>query len=278
MRKRIAALGVAGLAGTTIVLWPPLASAQQSARAYVTEGAEGSQNPVLSDVFYQAGAGERNDVTIATGADDTKIVIDDTVPIEAGQNCAHPDEADLTRVICTVETTDPKRIHLKVTLGDLNDTLDSRAPGKPHVEGGPGDDVLDAASTTPGETSGILGGLGNDTLSGANNLYGEEGDDTIDGTIGYDNILGGQGADTIHSSGGYDVIYGDDAVFRGGGDDEIYAAGGDDLVYGEGGDDAIFGDDGVDWLYGDDGDDTVRGGPGEDLVEGGPGNDDESQD
>ncbi|MGP3970703.1 calcium-binding protein [Streptomyces sp. 6N223] len=266
------------MAGTTIALWPPPASAQQGARAHVEEGAEGSQNPVLSDVIYEAGSGEKNDVTIAAGANDTELVIDDVVPIEAGQNCVHPDEADLTRVICTVETTDPKLVHLDVTLGDLNDTLESRAPGKPHVEGGPGDDVLDAASTTKGETAGILGGPGNDTLSGANNLYGGEGDDTITGTIGYDTILGGPGSDTIQSSGGFDVIYGEDATFRGSGDDEIHAGGGDDLVYGEGGADTIHGDDGVDWLYGDDGDDELHGGPGEDLIDGGPGDDDESQD
>jgi serralysin len=275
LRKNLAALGVATLAGASIALWPPPASAQQGARAYVEEG---SLDTALSDVVYVAGSGEKNEVTATAGANASVFVIDDVVPIEAGQNCTHPDEADLTRVTCTVETTDQKIMNLDVVLGDMDDTLDARAPGKPHGEGGPGDDVLYAKSTTTGESSGLLGGPVDDTLSGATNLYGDGGADTITGTEGYDTILGGPGPDLIKSSGGFDVIYGDDSTFSGGGADEIHAQGGDDLVYGEGGDDRIHGDDGEDTLFGDDGDDALHGGPGDDQIDGGPGDDDENQD
>jgi serralysin len=275
MRKYVTALGVATLAGTSIALWPALASAQQGARAYVEEGA---LNPALSDVVYEAGSGETNDVNVTTGANDSEFVIDDIVPIEAGQNCIYPDEADTTRVTCTVETTDPNLMDLDITLGDMDDTLNARSPGEQHGEGGPGDDVLDATSTTTGQSAGLLGGAGNDTLSGANNLYGDEGDDTITGTSGYDTVLGGQGSDTIHTHGGYDLIYGEDSYFSGGQDDEIHAGAGEDVVYGEGGEDVVYGDDGDDTLYGDGGEDELHGGPGNDQIDGGPGNDDESQD
>jgi Ca2+-binding RTX toxin-like protein len=275
MRKYVTALGVATLAGTSLALWSAPASAQQGARAYVEEGA---LNAALSDVVYEAGSGEKNEVTVTTGANDTEFVIDDVVPIEAGQNCTHPDEADLTRVTCTVETTDPNLMDLDVSLGDLDDTLDARSPGEQHGEGGPGDDVLDATSTTTGQSAGLLGGEGNDTLSGANNLYGDEGDDTITGTTGYDTVLGGPGSDTIHSHGGYDVIYGEDSYFSDGEADEIHAGGGDDLVYGEAGDDLVYGDDGDDTLFGDDGADELHGGPGTDQIDGGAGDDEENQD
>jgi serralysin len=275
MRKYVTALGVATLAGTSIALWPAPASAQQGARAYVEEGA---LDPALSDVVYEAGAGEINDVSVTSGANNSEFVIDDVVPIEAGQNCIYPNEADSTRVICTVETTDPDLMDLDITLGDMDDTLDARSPGEQHGEGGPGDDVLAATSTTTGQSAGLLGGAGNDTLSGANNLYGDDGDDTITGTSGYDTILGGWGSDTIHAQGGYDVIYGEESYFSGGQDDEIHAGGGDDLVFGEGGDDLVNGDDGTDTLSGDHGGDELNGGPGNDQINGGPGNDDESQD
>ncbi|MGP3969707.1 calcium-binding protein [Streptomyces sp. 6N223] len=196
--------------------------------SYVEEGA---LNAALPDVVYVAGSGETNEVTVATGANDTEFVIDDTIPIEAGQNCTHPDAADLTRVTCTVETTDPNLMNLDVTLGDMDDTLDARSPEEQHAEGGPGNDVLDATSTTTGQAAGLLGG---------------------------------PGSDTIHSHGGYDVIYGEDSYFGDGQADEIHAGGGDDLVYGEGGDDVIHGDDGDDTLYGGSGTDQIDGGPGTD--------------
>jgi serralysin len=265
MRKQLTALGVAALAGTGIALWPAPASAQQGAEAHVDDG-PGSQP--LTYVVYEAGDGEANDVTVTNGADPADYVIDDVVPIEAGEGCTHPDEGDLTRVTCTVPAERVDSAFLDVALGDMDDVIDARTAGEQDVSGGTGDDQLTAASGSSGATHSTFleGGDGDDTLTGGNNASGDAGQDTITGTEGPDTVTGGLGRDTIVTGAGYDVVYGDMGGPEdiGGQSDEIRAGSGNDSLYGEDGDDD---------LYGDDGDDTVSGGPGGDRLTGGSGND-----
>ena len=94
----------------------------------------------------------------------------------------------------------------------------------------------------------------NDTLEGsdiANNIYGNGGDDWIDGFGGDDNLHGGSGVDQILGRTGNDTIYG--------GDDR-------DFLYGHEGDDKIYGQNGDDLLYSGLGADYLDGGSGRDMA------------
>ena len=89
------------------------------------------------------------------------------------------------------------------------------------------------------------------TLGGADNVFAEEGDDTIYGGAGDDWLVGGEGADTIE--GGADA----------------------DWIDGGEGDDTLKGDAGEDKIDGGEGDDTITGGAGADrfVFNSGDGND-----
>ncbi|HMP80127.1 MAG TPA: calcium-binding protein, partial [Pirellulaceae bacterium] len=85
--------------------------------------------------------------------------------------------------------------------------------------------------------------------AGADELYGEEGDDTIYGGLGNDTIYAGEG------------------------DDRVWGGAGNDFIDGGPGDDEIYGEDGNDVIFGGPGNDRLHGGNGNDLLDGGPGND-----
>jgi Ca2+-binding RTX toxin-like protein len=216
------------------------------ARAYIGEGGW---------VRYTAGTGEANEVTITNGANATVIVVDDVVPIEAGEGCTHPDEADPTRVTCAHSGSGSGQ--LIAELGDMNDAIDVRTESYSFVLAGPGDDVL------TGTDGSFRGEEGNDTLSGSTYQWGGDGHDTLTGTEGDDTLYGDWGRDTIRGHGGDDLVYGH------GSDDEIRAGAGNDSVYGG---------NGADTIYGGSGDDTLDGGRLTDTIVGGPGNDEIHQD
>jgi serralysin len=252
----LAALEVAVLTGAGITLWATSpASAQQAAA--IAEAPYGIQ------VTYTAGQGEANDVTITNGAMDDEYVIDDIVPIQAGEGCTHPDESDATRVTCTLTTQpdDPDRA-VEVFLGDMDDALDAGATEYQLVYGGPGDDVLIDAGA-PLIYNDFFGEDGDDTISGAKRQIGGGGNDTLTGT-GHGDWLNGQW--------GHDTILGE------GGDDDIRGAAGDDELHGGDGNDLVHGDAGVDTIYGDAGDDVLYGGQETDQIDGGPGNNEIHQD
>jgi VCBS repeat-containing protein len=98
----------------------------------------------------------------------------------------------------------------------------------------------------------ILGGNGNDTLTGTN------GNTLISGGNGNDKVLGGSGADTIDGGNGNDTITAGDGI---------------DLVTGGNGNDSIDGGAGKDILDGGLGNDTLIGGAGDDLLTGNLGDD-----
>ncbi|WP_422923833.1 calcium-binding protein [Singulisphaera sp. PoT] len=162
------------------------------------------------------------------------------------------------------------------------------------------------------------GGSGNDILSGATRILGGVGNDTLTGTEFADTILGGQGADTILGLGGSDLLLGDavgtgvgssplltpifqilnpdpaggaaDDIHGGEGDDTINGGAGGDTLKGGAGNDTIgivnvpgvglFSEPGNDLIYGDgveedatDGNDLINSGDGNDKVHAGGGND-----
>ena len=123
----------------------------------------------------------------------------------------------------------------------------------------------------------LAAGIGNDTLSGLGGvdwLYGDAGNDSLDGGTETDALWGGIGADTLIGGDGGDGLQGEagnDSLYGGNGVDWMY--GGDDQDRLEGGNDtdALFGQFGNDSLYGDNGGDNLDGGYGNDVLYGGQG-------
>jgi Ca2+-binding RTX toxin-like protein len=112
----------------------------------------------------------------------------------------------------------------------------------------------------------------------ADEIYGYEGDDTLDGGVGYshDMLAGGSGQDSLFGRAGDDTLFGEagnDKLFGGDGNDKMWGGTGDDWMTGENGDDQMVGDDGIDTLFGGDGNDKMWGGAGADNLSGGNGND-----
>jgi Ca2+-binding RTX toxin-like protein len=111
------------------------------------------------------------------------------------------------------------------------------------------------------EVERVVGGSGNDVISGssaANVLEGRAGDDRLTGLGGDDGLIGSDGEENADGGDGNDVIAGD------AGEDDL--AGGDGL-------DTIDGGAGSDTLQGQSGDDDLAGGAGGDTIRGGDGND-----
>lgn len=89
----------------------------------------------------------------------------------------------------------------------------------------------------------------------------------VDGTIGDDRLV---------TTGINEEVYGldgNDTVEAGGGNDGVFGGAGNDTLRGESGDDVMTGDAGADVLEGGDGKDQIEGGDGADRLTGGKGND-----
>jgi Ca2+-binding RTX toxin-like protein len=136
------------------------------------------------------------------------------------------------------------------------------------LDGGAGDDVLDASRATRSVT--LIGGAGNDILLGGRGndlLIGGDGCDILRGGCGDDTLLGGAGMDLLEGGWGNDVLCG------GEGSDLILGMNGNDVLSGDAGDDILLGGNGNDTLMGGDGNDILSGGNGNDSLAGGAGND-----
>ena len=104
-----------------------------------------------------------------------------------------------------------------------------------------------------------IGTFFNDTI------YGEKGDNTLQGWSGNDLIFGGLGDDLILGQDGNDELQG------GLGDDNLQGGDGADLMAGQDGNDRLFGQSGNDQLQGGAGLDIFKGGSGNDTLYGGSG-------
>src|SRR5207248_6943086 len=108
----------------------------------------------------------------------------------------------------------------------------------------------------------LTGGGGNDEL------FGDRGNDVIDGGDDSDVLYGGPGNDTLRERRfGFDTLYG------GPGDDVLAGGRANDNLYGGTGNDILYGGSGSDHLYGGPGNDTLYGGPNRDYFDCGPGDD-----
>ena len=130
------------------------------------------------------------------------------------------------------------------------------------IQGGPGNDVLSAAGIDPGEVRLVFDG--------------EEGNDTITGSIAWDTISGGGGDDVVDAGAGRDTVHGgdgDDSLSGGDDDDLITGGAGFDTLNGDADDDVLFGNADRDMLIGGSGNDTLSGGADRDTLNGKSGDD-----
>jgi len=145
------------------------------------------------------------------------------------------------------------------------------------LDGGAGDDILDASRATRSVT--LIGGAGNDILLGGRGndlLVGGDGYDILIGGCGDDTLLGGAGMDILAGGLGNDVLCGgegSDLILGMNGNDVLSGDAGDDILLGGNGNDTLMGGDGNDILMGDNGNDVLQGDAGNDILSGGNGND-----
>jgi Ca2+-binding RTX toxin-like protein len=126
------------------------------------------------------------------------------------------------------------------------------------------------APNPDGGNDSLFGNRGNDIING------DIGDDSIDGGDGRDLLLGGDGDDRIFGRDGNDTLLGqsgDDELDGGDGGDRLIGEAGDDILSGGSGSDGLVGGSGNDSLQGGDGDDVLDGGDGVDVLEANAGND-----
>ncbi|MDX3851977.1 calcium-binding protein [Streptomyces sp. AK02-01A] len=242
-----------------------------------------------SELWYKGAAGQTNNLTVSTEfeergpweyyyvitfRDQGDITIDPSVATT--DECAYPSETDHTVVQCATEVPlgSDDSDNYDVDLGDGDDTATVNADSSAYssIHGGPGDDVLQGSAADV-----LYGDDGNDRLDGGGGVwsvgpYGGPGDDTI--TDCATDCWGGAGNDSL--TGGTDPtdnhLYGDD------GNDVIHGLSDADFIYGGLGHDTLYGDEGNDTIYGDSGNDTLYGGQGTDTLSGGPGIDKVYQD
>jgi Ca2+-binding RTX toxin-like protein len=232
------------------------------------------------ELSYTAAAGQTNHVTVTesyTSDTDLTYVIDDVVPISAGDGCNHPDSADDTKVSCTVVTVDSQSPYnsLIMDLADSDDSLafhnnSDQAFYTNGIDLGAGDDELSDISGVDANI--VSGGVGDDTITvgEAGLAFGDEGNDTLygvgdgaiaDGGAGNDVLRGSAGDQDLQGNDGHDKLYGGDDG------DHMQGGRGNDVMYGEGGPDFMWGNTGDDELYGGEGTDTLSGGAGTNIVE-----------
>ncbi len=110
-----------------------------------------------------------------------------------------------------------------------------------------GNDTLDGGS----QPDYIFGGLGNDNIIGDSN--------SLLLVMSVDFVSGGDGADTINGGNGLDVIFGGNGNDNIKGDDEVFDQISPDVILGGAGDDTIDGGAATDLIVGGDGADTLQG-------------------
>ncbi|GLY14922.1 hypothetical protein LWF15_21600 [Kineosporia rhizophila] len=236
------------------------------------------------NLFTYEGGDLRNQAEVVLSLSEDRSVytyeVDDVVDIKAGTNCAHPDSADLTKVVCEIENvvggTTSDWPSGQISFGAGNDTVEFTNRTTTYFNAISLDAGNDTYTGSPLRDAVVSGNEGTDTLNigGGGEGHGDEGNDLItlvagramaSGGDGEDEIQGGVGGDSLHGGADDDVIYGND------GDDLIYGDQGNDFLYGGREHDEIYGNSGDDTIFGNSGNDTISGGPGTDTISGGTG-------
>jgi hypothetical protein len=138
------------------------------------------------EITYTAASGERNAVRLTADPSGAVVIVDTGAAITVG-----PADASAVGARCTVSDdghqarcTPVLPPVVSVAVGDADDTASIGVRGS--IDGGPGDDVLDASA----DAVVLRGGAGSDRLTGG------DGAQTLDGGPGPDTIAGGPGIDT----------------------------------------------------------------------------------
>jgi Ca2+-binding RTX toxin-like protein len=165
------------------------------------------------------------------------------------------------------ETTHNSIAAVDVNINGTDHFYDKTEIQRINVMAGAGNDkVLDNTSIN----SYIFGDVGNDTLQGGS------GNDTLTGAGGKNILFGGAGNDRLNGSSGFDQLFGeagDDRLYGNGGNDILNGGPGKDHLFGGDGDDILIGGTGNDHLMGEAGNDTLTGNAGADVLDGGTGTD-----
>ncbi|AYN40369.1 calcium-binding protein [Streptomyces dangxiongensis] len=280
VRTLALALGTAAALAVPCALTGSAAAAVPVSTRTAVPPATAEVNRYGWQLAYTAAPGQTNRAAVTAsrtgGGAGITYVIDDVVPIGAGDGCAHPDAADHTKVSCTVtaeESQDPYAA-LTMDLGDRDDTVAyANHTGQVYcfaeISLGAGDDRLTDSGRLDGND--VSGGAGDDTLTvgEAGLAFGGDGDDTVHANGDLVIARGGRGDDVLRGGAGGQDLSGDDGtdtLYGGTGTDTLYGGRGDDVLYGGAGDDRLYGNSGNDRLYGGTGRDTLSGGPGRDVV------------
>jgi Ca2+-binding RTX toxin-like protein len=141
----------------------------------------------------------------------------------------------------TIEVDAGVSVNFVIEGGEGNDVIDALGSGDNRIAGGAGNDVIQVGSGN----NYVEGGAGDDTITvlgeGRNVLYGGAGDDAISGGQGIDYIDGGAGDDSIDGVAGQNILIGgqgSNVINTGIGDSRVYA-GNDTTVVNNGGNDVI---------------------------------------
>jgi Ca2+-binding RTX toxin-like protein len=170
--------------------------------------------------------------------------------------------------------------------GSGTDTLDysgETAGVVANLDTGSGTDGSGADETYYGDIENLVGGSGNDRLTGNyynNRIEGGAGDDTLDGGFGDDTLVGGSGKDMASYASDFfgttiDLVEGTASGWQGSdtlvGIENAEGGQGSDNITGNDGDNLLIGNGGNDTLSGGLGNDTLRGGLGTNTLDGGDG-------
>jgi hypothetical protein len=253
----------------TLMLLVALASPAAAATVSV-EVVNPPQNPKYQEapyatVIYTAAPGEANVVEIGEDAAGAIVLTESSgAPLTAHSGCH---QQAPSAVVCPVVRGGlPQYRGVVASLRDGDDRLTSRTITQAY------------------------GGEGNDVLSGFGTLYGEAGDDVLDGSERNDELRGGDGDDRLSGGAGDDNLHdegGDDALDGGEGKDTLTAHSARgftvDLALGvaaEGlsrdtvaGFERVLGGDGADTLLGSERGEELSGGAGDDVLDGRGGDD-----
>jgi Ca2+-binding RTX toxin-like protein len=136
-----------------------------------------------------------------------------------------------------------------ISAGDGDDIIYEVYSGTDFIDGGAGVDTLDySGASSYRVTISLQTGIQSDSNSTPSS-------DTVSGI---ENVIGGSGNDTITGSDLANILQG------GSGNDVLYGQGGNDTLKGDAGTDTLRGEDGNDLIYGGSGLDTMYGGSGAD--------------
>jgi Ca2+-binding RTX toxin-like protein len=159
-----------------------------------------------TQVTFTASPGEQNNLVITeTRPSLFDLAISDSYNIDApGTGCSG---SGTTTVHCTIVDVNH---YMTVNLGDMDDTLTSNAGyTQLTVNGGDGNDTLNAAPASAYGSNTLNGDAGDDILNGNTGddvLTGGSGNDTLTGNDGNDTLLGGPGQDSIDGGVGFDTV------------------------------------------------------------------------